>query len=211
MMTPEVLREIRREVRNQLSVILNAKLGESTTEDQEIIEPVPGGPTMAKRPVVHPYGLVSRAPQGKLGVTGRVGEHPGARVILGVRDVNRADIELEEGELCLYDETGNKIFLKKEKVTIDAEKDVLIKSKNTIKLGDDSSDEPAVLGKVLLELLGKIIDEFVTCQFGLTTSPGNLTAPNPALVAKANLWKTQYISTTSTDILSQETFVRRKP
>ena len=191
-LTPEMMLAVRREVRNHLNIILNCTLGASTNEDQEIVEPVPGGPRMPKRPVVHPYGFVSRAPEGKIGVTGRVGEHPGAQVILGVRDSGRAAIALDEGEAALYNEFGQIIRLKKD----------------LIELGDGAAD-PAVLGTELKELLVIIVDMLIGGLHTLTTSPGNPTAPNPAKALELTNAKLKYLTTAATNILSQETFLQR--
>ena len=109
MIDPEMKQAIRNEIKQQMNVILNCVLRSSTNETQEIEQIYPGAPLLDKRPVMHPYGLVSRAPAGKIGVTARLGEHIGSRIIVGVRDVNRADMPLEEGDTCLYDEQGNKI------------------------------------------------------------------------------------------------------
>ena len=191
-LTPEMLLAVRREVKNHLNVILNATVGASTNEDAEIVQPVPGGPRTAKRPVVHPYGFVSRAPEGKIAVTGRVGEHPGAQVILGHRDSGRTALDLLEGEVALYNEFGQAILLKD----------------GLINLGADA-DDPAVLGTELKELLVIILDILIAGQHTITTSPGTVTAPNPAKALELTNAKLKYLTTATTNILSQETFLQR--
>ena len=195
MLDPITVKDIRHEVHKYLNIILHATSGTSTTEDQSLTNIVPGAVEIKAIPVMHPYGYCSRAPKEKLAVTARVGEHPGARLILGFRDSARADLAIKDGEVCLFNEYGQKIILENGKVL----------------LGDETSDEPVVLGKVIIEMLGKIIDLMVAGQLGLTTSPGNPTAPNPLVTPQLQAIKTQYLTTASTNIVSQETFARRMP
>jgi hypothetical protein len=192
MLSPDIKREIRREIRTYINIIMNCNLGESTTEDQEIDQVFPNAPKMDKRPVVHPFGLVSRAPQGKLAVTAQVGEHPAARIILGVRDLNRKDIVLDEGEVCLYNEFGQKIYLKKDKIELGA-----------------NATNPAVLGNELKDLLSQLIGIMKAGTLVLSTSPGNPTAPNPPIVTQLTTLETNLLNTAATNILSQETFLER--
>lgn len=191
----ELLRFIRQEIRTQLCAILNCYVGESTTEDQEIDQPVPGAGKMNKRPVAHPYGFVSRAPVGTLGVTGRVGDHPGARMLLAYRDKARADMTwLKDGEACLYNANGDKIIIAEDKV----------------QLGSEAAANPVVLGNELVDLLGKLMDLIITGDFLLVTSPGNPTAPNPAKASQVTTWKSTYLTTANTNIVSQQVFTERK-
>jgi hypothetical protein len=195
MLDPEIRREVRREVRTFMNIILNCLTGESTTEDQEIDQVFPGAPKLAKRPVVHPFGFVSRAPAGKVAVTAQVGEHPGARIILGVRDSKRAEMSfLEEGEACLYSETGERIVLRKDKV----------------QLGSENADNPVVLGTELVDMLTQIIELLKQGQIVFTTAPGQPTAPNPAVVAQLEQLAQTFLSTADTSIISQRVFAERK-
>lgn len=193
MLTPEVIRAVRMEVRNYINVIMNSVLGESTTEDQEIEQYVPGAAKMPSRPVAHPYGLCSRAPAGKIGVTARLGDHPGALILLGVRDNNRSNLALQEGEVCLYNEFGQAIYLKD----------------GQIQVGSNTADEPAVLGNVIAEFLDSLLTKLEAGNMFLSTSPGNPTAPNPTIVAELEALRSQYLTTPATNILSQEIYVER--
>lgn len=193
MIDPNVLRYIHVEIRRQLNTILSCYTENADNENCDIDQPFPGADKITARPVVHPFGFVSKAPNGTLALSGRVGEHPGARIVFGHRDKMRKDIPLDEGEVCLYNAQGEKIFLKKDK----------------IQLGDISANEPAALGNVLAECLGVIFDILIQGQSVLTTAPGNPTAPNPAVAANLTAKKAQYITNILTNILSQETFVRR--
>ncbi len=193
MLTPEIKRLIRHEIKQQMNVILNCILQESTTEEQEIDQVYPGAALLDKRPVVHPYGLVSRAPKGTIGVTARVGEHIGSRIILGCRDSERANIDLDEGDVCLYDANGNQIEL----------------NAQGVHLGSSEADNPIPLGNETLALFSAICDTFITEPLGITTSPGSLITPNPTVVAKYTALKLQYITNTATNILAQKVFAEK--
>lgn len=193
MLTPEVRKAIRQEIRQYMSIILNCSLQASTNEDQEIEQCYPGGPLTEKRPVVHPYGFVSRAPAGTLGVTARVGEHPGARIILGCRDSNRADIDLDEGSVCLYDANGNQL-------TLDSV---------GVHLGSSEADNPVPLGNETKELLSAIVDAIITGDLVLTSSPGFPTSPNPTTVATFTELKSRLLDTAATNMLASKIFVEK--
>lgn len=193
MLSPEIKKAIRQEIKQQMNVILNCVLQESTTEDQEIDQVYPGATLLEKRPVVHPYGLVSRAPKGTIGVTARVGEHIGSRLILGCRDTERADIDLNEGDVCLYDANGNQIEL----------------NAQGVHLGSSEADNPIPLGNETLALFSAICDTFITAALGISTAPGNPITPNPAVVAQFTALKLQYITNTATNILAQKVFAEK--
>ena len=194
MLDPEVKREIRREIRNAINIILNCQLGESTTEDQEIEQVYPGAAKLNKRPVVHPFGFVSRAPKGKLGVTAQVGDHPGARIIIGTRDAARADMSfLEEGEGCLYSVAGEKIVMRKDKT----------------QLGSENAANPVVLGTEIADLLTQLIAILKAGTMCLSTAPGSPTAPNPPIVLQLTNLEATYLTSAATNILSQHVFAER--
>ena len=193
MLDPFIRREIRDEVRRVLDVLLVAKAGTTAAQTETIDQLYPQMPKIEDRPVVHPYGLVSRAPVGTKSVIGRVGEHTTSRIILGHMDAERENISLNEGEVVLYNEYGQQIQLQQSKIVLGA-----------------SAEEAAVLGNTLVEMLGKVLDILIAGNFLIVTGPGSPTAPNPAEVAKLSTYKSQYLSTASTNILSQETFLERE-
>lgn len=140
----EILTLIRREVAKQVRVILS---GESDTNDQfseSIVSLYPGMPTISNRPVMHPYGFVSRAPQGTIQVTARQGDHPGNRVVLGHRAADRPTIA--QGEVAIYNQFGQVVYLKNGKVL----------------LGSLTASQPYVLGTVISSLLGSLLQELST-------------------------------------------------
>lgn len=177
-----------------VNVILSCILQDGGLEDQEIEQAVPGAPRMDKRPVVHPYGYVSRAPAGTIGVSAQVGEHPGARIIIGARDKSRASMGfLKEGDVCIYNAKGEKIVL----------------SQNKTQLGSENAANPVVLGTELKALLEQILDILIAGDHVLTTSPGNPTAPNPSKTTTLTNLKSTYLTNASTNIISQAVFAER--
>ena len=194
MLTPDIRREIKEEIKTSMYVLLSSLAGKTTSQAEDIQQLFPEMDTIESRPVVHPYGLCSRAPQGTNSVAARLGEHVNNRIIIGHRDNARKNITLDEGEVILYNQYGQQIRLENKK----------------IKLGKGAS-EPAVLGDVLADILGKILDTLIAGDFLLTTGPGSPTAPNPAKALALTNYKTQYVTTAATNILSQETFLERTP
>lgn len=208
MMDPETRRFIQEEIRRQVNIILHAETdgtdGEKFTEGVSNL--FPGQPTITDRPVMHPFGLMSRAVKGTLSVIARVGDHIGNRMVIGHRDADRPD-DLEDGETALYNAKGQRIYLKSGKILI----------------GSADADSPVVLGDVMMKALGEVLDELKSLSdtlqnkpAGLSTVPGNPIAPNPAFVAdlvaldvKISTAKSTYISTSSSNIVSQEVFTER--
>jgi hypothetical protein len=142
---------------------------------------------------MHPYGIVSRAPEGTNSVAARMGEHASNRMIIGHMDNARKDISLNEGEVVFYNKHGQQVRLEQDKINL-----------------GKSADEPVVLGNVLVELLGEILDILINGNSVLTTTPGNPSAPNPLIASQLTAFKSQYLTTATTNILSQETFVERQ-
>lgn len=92
-----------------------------------------------------------------------------------------------------------------------------------IELGTNPT-EPAVLGNVAIEylteiytILDSILKIILAGNLVLTTAPNSPTAPNPSitpqiqqLITKNDTDKSKYLTTSSTNIVSQQTFVARK-
>jgi hypothetical protein len=182
---------VRAEIKQQMQVILYGLHESGDKNTAKVSNVVPGSPVTESRPLMAPFGLASRAPKGKLAVTGRVGDHPAARLILGYRDDSRP--EMEEGEAVLYNAHGQEIRLEN----------------GAIKIGSAAANEPVVLGLVLKTLLEFAFDTLIAGDFLLTTSPGNPTAPNPAKAAELTAKKNEYLTTAATNILSQLSFTER--
>lgn len=136
MIDPEIQRMIRLEVQRHVQVILAGLTGSNSESKEDIQSLYPGMATIPDRPVMHPFGFVSRAKSGTVQVTGRMGENFGNWVVLGHRDKDRPT-EIKEGESILYNtEYKLKIYLKNDgfEIEVDGVKllDQLIKLLTTI-------------------------------------------------------------------------------
>lgn len=134
-MDGETIRFIQQEIRKQVNIILSGAAGNNDQFSETIDQLYPGSASLTGRPVMHPYGLVSRAPKGTLQVTARQGEHPGNRLILGHRDGNRP--EIGAGETTLYNQYGQQIYLKQ----------------GEIHIGKPASSDPVPLGNELIDFI----------------------------------------------------------
>lgn len=161
-MTGEELRFIQQEIRKQVNIILSGQAGQNDQFSEDIQNLYPGTPTLSGRPVMHPYGLVSRAPAGTIQVTARQGENPGNRLILGHRDANRPTVA--QGETQLYNQFGQSIYLKE----------------GEIHIGKPASSDPVPLGTELIAFLQSFIAAYKT-----HTHVGNLAVPTPLTASDA--------------------------
>lgn len=151
--TPEIRRLIVEEIRKYANVVLSGQAGTNTNMTETIDNLYPGMPGMVNRPVMHPYGLVSAAPAKTISVTARQGDHTGNRIILGHRDANRPAVE--NGEVKLYNQFGQVIYLKN----------------GSVHIGNAETQNPAVMGNemkaFLLALLG-----WMKSHTHIITAPG---------------------------------------
>jgi hypothetical protein len=207
MLDPETIRFIKKEIQKSMYVILAAKSKADNGITATVSELFPGMDDITDCPVVSPYGFVSSAPDGTFNIVARQGEHLGNRVVIAYKDQKKPK-DLNPGEAALYNATtGKDIRIGNSKIT----------------LGSKDAAEPLVLGTQVATLLGGMIDQFVALlqdmlpgTLVICTTPGNPSAPSLAFVTNLNTiisqlqsLKSQYISTNSTNILSQETFVER--
>lgn len=166
----ELKKWVRQEIARQLIVIASGQAGENTVETETIENLYPGSPNIPERPVMHPYGFASRAPSGTISVTGKVGNDPSNRMVLGHRDSDRPS-DLKVGEASQYSSSGYEL-----RAMLDG-----------IRLVKGNKQVALLLGEDVLELLGKIIDTIVIHTHG---SPGT----PPSNAADFNLIKTQDLS-----------------
>lgn len=174
MMTSEEMRYIRDEIRNAVNVVMTAQAGgQNSTFEQTIANQYAGQAQLTNRPIMFPYGMVSRMPP-KTGImTARLGDHPGNRTVLGALDENRPDCP--ELGTVLYNAFGAKIVLDKLKIQV----------------GSEDADEPLVLGKVMLDFAGKLLDAISQLTV-VCTSPGNSSSP-PVNIAAFQGLKAQFV------------------
>lgn len=154
----DIRRLINAEVKRQVNILLFGAAGSNTNQSEDIDQMFPGMPTIAARPVMHPYGVSSRAPAGTIQVVGRMGEHIGNRTVLGHRDANRPTGNV--GESFLYDAYGHIVYLSEDKIQI----------------GSKGADEPFVLGNVFKAMMDTLLEILMEHQH-ITTVPGVQTTP----------------------------------
>lgn len=150
-------RIIQREIKKQLQIIFSGEAGVSTMLTEDIANLYPGMPTITKRPVVHPYGFASRAPQGTLSVVGQQGDHPGNKLVLGHRDGNKPSVD--EGESVQYSLGGYRVVCKNGELFV----------------GKGTDLEHMVVGETLksflLALIQAILDHTHMGNLGYATGP----------------------------------------
>ena len=110
MIDAELKRYIDLSIRQQLQIITSGAAGASTPTTEDINSLMPGMPTLTNRPIMHPYGFVSRAKKGTISVTAQQGDHPGNKLTLGHRDGNAPSVD--EGESAQYSFGGYRVVCK---------------------------------------------------------------------------------------------------
>lgn len=153
-MTPEMRAYVRDEIRRQLKIITSGSAGETTMTTEDIQALMPGMPTIPARPIMHPYGFASRAPNGMISVTAQQGEHPGNKLTLGHRDKNAPSVD--EGESVQYSQGGYRIIVKNGEIFV----------------GKGGDLEHMVVGETLKAVLIAIIQKII-----VHTHLGNLGYP----------------------------------
>lgn len=139
----EILNFIRKEIAKQVNIVIAGLAGNNDQFSEDIASQYPGAPTVSGRPVMHPYGLVSRAPSGTIQTVARVGTHPGNRMVLGHRDAKRP--ALNSGEVQLYNAFGQAIYLKNGEVHI----------------GIAGAADPVILGNETNQFLTAFLNLFI--------------------------------------------------
>jgi phage gp45-like len=189
MIESDVRRFIQEEIRRQVNILLHGQAGTTTNVSETIDNMYPAMPSITDRPVMHPYGFVSRAPKGTISVTGRIGEHAGNRFVMGHRDISRPT--LNEGESILYNQFGQTVYLED----------------GNIHIGTKESSNPVSLGNEIKALWIEVLD-ILEKHTHVTPAPGSPTSkPIEALeftAAKAG-------NVTNDKILSDYIFVQKAP
>lgn len=164
----EIARMIRQEVERQVNVILPGRSQDSSKFTESINNMFPGMPGITARPIMRPFGFISRAPDDTTQVVGRMGSHPANRLVLGHRDQNAPDPG-EKGESIVYSIGGYQVRV----------------LNGQIQLGKNGTYETMVVGdtlkEFLLALLQAIIQHTHIGNLGVETGvPLNLEAFNNA-------------------------------
>jgi hypothetical protein len=163
-MEGEALRFIREEIKRQLNIVLNGVAGSNTSQTETIDNLFPGMNSIDSKPVMHPYGFVSRATAGTTSVAARIGDHFGARMVLGHRDAERP--EIENGETMLYNSTGEQIYVKHGDIIFTGPK---------VHIGSSQATEPFVLGLVFQKFAHDILT-LIEQHVHVTRAPGAVTS-----------------------------------
>lgn len=174
MIDPDTRRFIQHEIKRQMQTITSGRAGTNTVTSQDIDDIMPGHPAIQGRPIMHPYGMVSRAPRGTIAVTAQQGEHPGNKLTLGHRDASPPDVEV--GETAIYS-VG--------KFTVKCAGD-------QVQVGKDGEYETMVVGDTLKQLLVELIT-LLTTHTHLVTAPGAPSGP-PDQAAQFQQLDTDYLS-----------------
>lgn len=156
MIDAELRRYVDKIIENKLNIILNGVTGNTTITTETINQMFPGQDGIKDRPIMHPFGFVSRAKQGSLSVVARMGEHPGNRIILGHRDKDRPPVA--EGEAAVYSRDGYAVRVENGKIQV-GKGDLF----QTVVMGED-------LEAVLIAMLEAIIAHTHLGNLGFQTS-----------------------------------------
>lgn len=158
-MDAEVKRYIDQQISIALNVITSGQAGVTTNHTEDIANLYPGLVTMPARPVMHPFGFMSRAPKGTLSITAQQGAHPGNKMTLGHRDKNAP--EVGEGESTQYSFGGYIIAVKNGEIFV----------------GKGSTLEHMVVGETLKQFLIAVISAITAHTHTFPYSAG----PTPAV------------------------------
>lgn len=110
MMDANDIKWVRAEVQRQLNIVLYGQAGDnSTVENEDIDNLYQSMATIPQRPVMHPFGFVSRAAKGVFSVIAKLGNDPTNRMVLGHRDGQRPK-DLDEGESRIYSLAGYQVI-----------------------------------------------------------------------------------------------------
>jgi len=142
-MDAETRRFIVLEIERRLNIITSGTAGTNTNTKQTIENIYPGHPSIDERPIMHPYGFISRAKKGTIAVTAQQGSHPGNKMTLGHRDQSAPAVEV--GESASYSDGGYAVRVFNGKIQI----------------GKNGDYETVVVGETLKALLIAIIDAIV--------------------------------------------------
>lgn len=189
MITGELRRYVEEEIKKQVNIILSGSTGTNDQFSETIENLFPGMPNIESRPVMHPYGISSRAPRGTISVVGRQGAHAGNRLTLGHRDKSRPAVE--EGEVQLYNQFGQAVYLKN----------------GSVHIGSAGASNPATLGNEISQMLKDLITLISTHTHPYVDSG------NPAITAQP-VQATQFVqikveNVDSGKIVSQEVFLEK--
>lgn len=157
-MNPSALeRMIIQIVEQRLQILTSGSAGANGLTSETIDNLFAGSPSIPDRPIMRPFGFVSRAPKGTISVVGQQGHHPGNRLVLGHRD--NPQLSIAEGETALYSIGGYRTIIQNGQLLV-GKGDVL---------------EPVVMGTTANDFLIALLNLLIA-----HTHIGNLGAPTSA-------------------------------
>lgn len=166
MIEAEVKRYIDQQIAQALNLITSGQTSKAAIHTEDIAALYPGLTTLTARPIMRPYGFVSRAPAGTISVTAQQGSHPGNKMTLGHRDKNAPSVDV--GESRMYSLGGYNIVVKN----------------GEIYLGKGEVLEHMVVGETIKEFLIALVTAIVshTHTFMYLPGPGPTPVPGITLV-----------------------------
>jgi len=191
MIDPEVRRFIQEEIKKSMNVILSGSSLNAGTDKETIQKLFPSMPSIKDRPTMMPYGHASKAPDNTIQVVGRQGDHFANRIILGHRAKDRPK-DINQGEIVLYNQFGQKIYIRNKKM----------------QFGTEGSDENMVLGKVLAQFWTDFLRSVLDAPYIGTSVIGPVFLLRE-LRDKLEEFILKYIQDIETNILSKMCFTER--
>jgi phage gp45-like len=145
----DIIKLINAQVKKQLNVILSGQSGNAADDghgnySEDIQNMFTGMDGITSRPVSHPYGFASKAPDGTTQVTAKQGDHTGNRLVIGHRAADRPS-DLGDGETCVYSSSGYRIVWKQ----------------GSIMIGKGTQLEPLILGQTLNTFLTSLLTDII--------------------------------------------------
>lgn len=191
-LTPEDIKFIRQLMDQRLNLILPGVSQNATGRREDVANRYPGLPVITDRPVMSPWGFVSRAPAGTPQVTARMGAHPANVMVLGHMDLQPPAIGA--GETAFYS-TGVVFKLLKDKLQLIQQQSgfSVEATSSAVTAGKNDTQETLVAGETLVELLGLVID-WMVAHTHITTAPGASTTAAPT-ASDLTALKAQYLTT----------------
>lgn len=166
----EIRRMIKEEIKVALQAISSGTAGTTSADghSEDIDSLFPGLPTLTARPVMHPFGFISRAIKGIISVTAQQGSHPGNKMTLGHRDKNAPAVEV--GESAIYSNGGYVVRVFNGKVQV----------------GKGGSFQTLICGEAMNTVLGTILDAIVAHTHQFTYVPGSNPPTQAVTLAPGN-------------------------
>lgn len=191
MVDPEVIRQIKKIVREEMAKVLKATVTanqDALTVSVRRFASDSGMPGLKK---IQPYGLSSRAPAGTPTVILPVDNNPSHLNTVGEIDPNRPN--QNDGETILYDAYGHIVYL----------------SQSKMQFGSKGSANPMVLGDILQEFEDQVWNAILNASQIGWAAGGIPVFLDPGIRSTITTAKENLVDEASTNFLSQKCFTER--